>query len=35
MSDLQDGLELDRSELAETALTAPAMIGAVDPVGDL
>ena len=30
-----DGLELDRGELAEAALTAPAVIGAFDPVGDL
>jgi hypothetical protein len=35
MSDLQGGLELDRGELAEDALTAPAVIGAFDPVGDL
>jgi len=35
MSDLEDGLELDRGELAEAALAAPAVIGAFYPVDDL
>src|SRR5712692_9084100 len=35
MSDLEDGLELDRGELAEAALAAPAVVGAFDPVDDL
>src|SRR5438874_10175170 len=34
MSDLVDGLELDRGELAEGALTPPAVVGPFDPDHD-
>jgi hypothetical protein len=31
MSNLEDGLELDRGELAEAALATPAVVGGFDP----
>src|SRR3990170_2876861 len=34
MSDLEDGLELDRGELAEAALATAAMVGPFDPGHD-
>jgi len=34
MSDLVHGLELDRGELAEAALTTPAVVGPFDPDHD-
>jgi len=34
MSDLEDGLELYRGELAEAALATPAVVGGFDPDDD-
>jgi hypothetical protein len=34
MGDLEDGLELDRGELAKTAPTAPALVRPLDPDHD-